>query len=446
MAGASPEGWIYCGACGNPCRTPRGTGPYACPRCGRRLRAKRALWTFRTAAGRSSPWRAVGLIGLAAMLLTAMIGGTVARVARAEGKSVLVAGLTEDAFALDGDAIFTRTFRRLYRQSRAGGPKRALAQARGGVLGLPVLAEGWLYYVVRPWGIYEPIFEIRRVPAGGGTEERVARLENVATFPPALTAVGGRLYALANWRTPDEEWETRLLRWDGAGRREMLLARGLIRPATEYLVDRRNPDRILWLRPDELRPDGEQPGALCEVDLREQRVRKQIEVPHPYALMEENGTLAWLNDVYLRPRFSGTGMVPQFRGYAPRNLSPADEVELHVLPPGTEKPTIYRLPSMPVSTRGTLYKGHYYWIALSELAGERDYRLDVNRLALASGQITTVSHLRGTAQGPICWFLQDRREDGLYLYERYPYENWFDWSQQGLSPRQLGRIWRLKTD
>lgn len=448
MAEARPEGWIYCAGCGNPCRRPEQPGEYACPRCGRRLGTPRG--SRRAAPGRSVAranlfWQAAFLVGVVALGLLVALGGTIARVARAEGKSILAEGLTEDAFAIDADAIYSRTFRQIYRQSRTRRARRLLVSARGGMTSV-VLADGWIYYVTRPWRVFEPVYEIRRVPSRGGTEERVARLEYVAYFPPALTVQHGRLYALANWRDDDETWETQLIRWDAPGRRKSLsLARGLARPVAEYLVDLKDPDRVLWLRPDALGTDGERSGALCETSFRDGSVRTVVEIPHPRGLQRDGDTLCWLNDVYLRPRStSGLGQTPQYRGSAPSTISPADEVQLQVLPPNERKPISYTLPGMPITPRGTTHEGHYYWLAVDDTPSEREYRIAIYRLSLTGGQVSVASHIRGSSQGPFAWFLRDP-SGSLYLYERYLFENWFDWSPQGLSARQLGRIWTLET-
>jgi hypothetical protein len=448
MAEARPEGWIYCAGCGNPCRAPAQPGEYACPRCGRRLatgRGGRRSSPIRAAARANTVWRALFVVGVIAIGLLVALGGTVSRVARAEGKTVLAEGLTGDAFALDADAIYTRSFRQVYRQTRSGRGRVTLTGARGGMTSV-LLSDGWVYFVTRPWRIFEPVYEIRRVPAKGGPEERVARLEYVSYFPPILAVQNGRLYALANWRGDDETWETRLLRWDDEGQRQtLLLSRGLVRPVVEYLVDPRDPDRVVWLRPDELRPEGERAGALCEASFADGSVRTLLEIDHPHGLARDGDTLCWMNDLFHRPRPRAPGQMPQLRGYSPRTLSPADEVQLQVLPSGARRPTRYTLPSPPATNRGMTHSGHYYWLAVDDTPGERESRLGVFRLSLSGGQISVVSHVRGNSQGPFAWFLRDP-SGSLYLYERYLYENWFDWSPQGLSAKQLGRLWRLETD
>src|SRR5262249_14102774 len=159
-------------------------------------------------------------------------------------------------------------------------------------------------------------------------------------------------------------------------------------------------------------------------------------IPHPNALAQDEGSLYWLNDVYDRPRAANPG----FRLGAPRLTSPADAVQLQILRRGARRPATYTLPQPPAGFRGILYHGHFYWLALRDTPNERESRADILRMSLATRRVTAITHLRSGGLGPTCWFLRDRADRGLYLAERYLYDNWLDWSARGLSPKQLCRI------
>lgn len=437
-------GWLYCAGCGNPCRAPARRGEFACPRCGRRLTRGGAAPRTRAVAGAAGAavQRAAFVIGLIMLIALAGIGATVSRLARAEGKALITEGLTEDPFVLDGETIYLRTYRSLRRVRLSGEPSIDLTRSRVGLYGA-ILADGWIYWVTRPRGPYQGVFEIRRTPARGGPDERVTQLGGDASFPRGLAVVAGRLYVLLNERISAESWRARLLRIDPAGRRETLLLAGSTpRPPAEFVVQHDDPDRVIWLRPDVWTPRGEIPGALWETSFRRRQSRRLLTLPHPYGLAEDEGRLYWFNDVYYRPR----SMPPGLRLGAPRMTTPADAVQLQVLARGARRPVTYSLPQPPAGFRGVLFHGDFYWMALREMRSERESRADVLRLSLAKGGVSTVTHLRSGGLGPTCWFLRDRADHGLYLAERYLYDNWLDWSARGLSPKQLCRVWRLKTD
>src|SRR5262249_45053396 len=154
-------GWLYCAGCGNPCRAPARPGEYACPRCGRRLAAGRAAMRARAASESvgATARRAALIIGLIMLVALAGIGATLSRMARAEGKALITEGLTEDPFLLDGDTISLRTYRSLRRTRLSGAPSVAYTRGRLGLFAT-VVADGWVYWVTRPWGLYQSIFEV----------------------------------------------------------------------------------------------------------------------------------------------------------------------------------------------------------------------------------------------------------------------------------------------
>jgi hypothetical protein len=445
--------WLYCAGCGNPCRAPARPGEYVCPRCGRRLAAGRAAVRTRAAVGAvgATARRAAFVISLIMLVALAGIGATVSRMARAEGKSLITEGLTEDPFMLDGDAIYLRTYRSLRRAQLSGAPAIALTRGRLGLYAT-VVADGWVYWVTRPWGPYQGIFEIRRAPAGGGPEERVAQIGDDGSYPRGIAVVSGRLYVLLNERAGAESWRARLLRIDPTGRREsLLLVDNTLRPPVEFVVDRDDPDRVLWLSPDVWTPEKEISGALYEASFRRgsgsgapHGCRRLLTIRHPYGLAQEEGRIYWFNvddDLYNRRTAS-----PGVRFGAPRPASPTDSVQLQVLPRGSRRLEIYPLSEPPAGFRGMLYHDNFYWLALREAPSERETRADVLRMSLATRSVSAVTHLRSGGLGPTCWFLRDRADHGLFLAERYLYDNWLDWSARGLSPKQFCRIWRLKTD
>jgi hypothetical protein len=441
---AGNSGWLYCAGCGNPCRAPVRPGEYACPRCGRRLGARGTAGRARRAAGIAGETtrRAALLISVITLVALAGIGATLSRMARAEGKALITQGLTEDPFALDGESVYLRTFRSLRRMRLSDDRRIALTHGTAGLFAA-ILADGWVYWVTRPWGPYQGVLEIRRAPAGGGPEETLVRFDDGASFPRGIAVAAGRLYVLVNERTDEAAWRARLLRIDPGGRRETLpLVASTPRPLSDFVVDRDDPDRVLWLLPDFWTPGKEIPGALCEALFRGRKIRRLLTLPHPSALAQDEGSLYWLNDVYDRPRMPNLN--PRFG--TPRVTTPADAVQLQILPRGARRPVTYTLPEPPTGFRGILYHGHFYWMALRDAPNERESRADVLRMSLATRGVTAITHLRGGSLGPTCWFLRDRADRGLFLAERYLYDDWLDWSTRGLSPRQLCRIWRLKTE
>jgi hypothetical protein len=383
------------------------------------------------------------------MALIAVVGvrTTVARMEPDNGRTLVAGGLSQDPFALQKGTLYLRTFRSLHRQPLSRKRPERVTRAQMG-LGAPVVADGWIYWVTRPWGQYGPQtpfrFEIHRRRETGGPEEIVAHLENEASYPPNLALSRGRLYILANRRDDREEWQTRLIRLGSDGRRETLqLATGSYRPVWDFLVDENDPDRVIWIKPDEWREDGEVPGAICEASLRTRKVRSLISAAHPFALAQDTGRIYWLNDPATRSRPQGPGGGPFSRPAMPRVATPTSRVQLQILENGEVE--THSLGAVLATFRGVLRGRNFYYLAVEPLPGDRETSTEVRCLSLG-GADTVQTRLRTAGVGPSCWLLRDGAEDRIYLCERYQYENWFDWSPQGLSARHLIRVWRLDLD
>jgi hypothetical protein len=389
-----------------------------------------------------SAWK--GTLLVAAMALIAFVGvrTTVARMESDDGKTLVAAGLSQDPFAAQGGTLYLRTFRSLHRMPLTGKRPEVVTRAMMG-LGFPTVGDGWVYWVTRPWGQFPAGFEIHRRREAGGQEEIVAHLDDEVSRPPNLAVAAGKLYILANRRDDLDEWETRLIRLSPDGRRETLpLASGAYRPAWEFVVDEKDPDHIVWVRPDEWREEGEVPGVICEASFRTRKVRSLVPVAHPFGLAQDAGRFYWMNDPSPRARPSGPGGGPFSRPGMPVVPSPTAAVQLQILEKGAV--STYSLAAMPAGFRGVLQGRSFYYLTFEPLPGDRETETEVHRLDLG-GADTVQAKLRTGGVGPACWLLRDPAANRLYLCERYQYENWFDWSPQGLSARHLIRVWHLKT-